>query len=177
MREVSACAGAWDVNSILLLAGVRVLDLTTALSGPCGTQTLADMGADIIKVERPAGDDTRRWGPPFVGSEAAYFYAVNRNKRSIALDLKDEEDRQTLAGLVARSDVLVENFRPGVTARRGISYEEMRELNETLIYCSISGCGATLAPKAGYDQVVQATSGWMSLTGDETSGPMRTGCL
>lgn len=161
--------------SHLPLHGVKVLDLTTALSGPFSTQTLADMGADVIKVERPAGDDSRKWGPPFVDESAAYFYSVNRNKRSIALDLKDSADREVFEQLAAASDVLVENYRPGVTSRLGISYKDLRAENPRLIYCSISGYGATMPPKAGYDQVVQATSGWMSLSGDENSGPMRTG--
>lgn len=159
----------------LPLTGVRVLDLTTALSGPFATQTLADLGADVIKVERPTGDDSRNWGPPFVGDAASYFLSVNRNKRSIALNLKNENDLQTLKDLAAASDVLVENYRPGVTKRLGISYEDLRAENTGLIFCSISGYGATLPPKAGYDQVVQATSGWMSLTGDDATGPMRTG--
>lgn len=164
-----------EPDAELPLKGVRVLDLTTALSGPFSTQTLADMGADVIKVERPAGDDSRKWGPPFVDEDAAYFYSVNRNKRSIALDLKDEADREVFDRLAAESDVLVENYRPGVTSRLGISYEDLRVTNPRLIYCSVSGYGATMPPKAGYDQVVQATSGWMSLSGDEGTGPMRTG--
>lgn len=175
MSNSPAQAGQSEDVSYLPLHGVKVLDLTTALSGPFSTQTLADMGADVIKVERPSGDDSRKWGPPFVGESAAYFYSVNRNKRSIALDLKDPADREIFTQLAAVSDVLVENYRPGVTSRLGISYEDLQEENPRLIYCSISGYGATMPPKAGYDQVVQATSGWMSLSGDENSGPMRTG--
>lgn len=175
MSQQGTQAQGRDGEVELPLTGVRVLDLTTALSGPFSTQTLADMGADVIKVERSTGDDSRKWGPPFVASEAAYFYSVNRNKRSIALDLKDETDRETFTQLAADSDVVTENYRPGVTSRLEISYEDLQKVNSGLIYCSLSGYGATMPPKAGYDQVVQATSGWMSLTGNEDSGPIRTG--
>lgn len=159
----------------LPLLGLRVVDFTSALSGPYATQTLGDLGADVIKIERPAGDDSRSWGPPFVGGTASYFLSINRNKRSIALDLKTSDGQQTAHELITRADILVENFRPGVAARLGIGYDTARQLNSSVVYCSISGFGATLPSRPGYDQVVQASSGWMSLTGFPDSAPLRAG--
>jgi crotonobetainyl-CoA:carnitine CoA-transferase CaiB-like acyl-CoA transferase len=155
------------------LDGLTVLDLTRVLSGPYCTMLLADMGARVIKIEQPErGDDTRAWGPPFVRGESAYFLSINRNKESVTLDFKHPEGRRLLGALIARADVLVENFRPGTLARVGLAYEQLRAGQPRLIYCSISGFGQT-GPKrerAGYDAVIQAEGGLMSLTGP-SGGP------
>lgn len=149
-----------------LLAGVRVIDFTQALSGPFGTMMLADLGADVVKIEAPGrGDDARHWGPPFVGEDAAYFMSVNRNKRSVALDLKDDTDFRAVLALVAKADVVVENWRPGTAARLGLDSATMRKDNPGLVICSISGYGQDGNARAGYDQIVQGTSGVMSMTG------------
>jgi len=160
------------------LSGIFVLDLTRVLSGPYCTMMLADLGARVIKVEQPMkGDDTRAWGPPFLGSESAYFLSVNRNKKSVALDLKDPRTRPVLSALIARADVLVENFRPGTMERLGLGYEALSEASPRLIYCSISGFGQTgprrLEP--GYDAMMQAEGGLMSITGAEDGPPFRLG--
>ncbi|MGH3664557.1 MAG: CoA transferase, partial [Egibacteraceae bacterium] len=126
----------------LPLSGVRVLDFTQALAGPYCTMLLADFGADVAKVEAPGrGDDSRHWGPPFIGDEAAYFHSVNRNKRSVALDLKSGGGLEAARGLAAASDVVVENFRPGTMARLGLGAAELRGHDPRLVYCSISGFG------------------------------------
>lgn len=149
-----------------LLGGVQVVDFTQALSGPYCTLMLADLGADVTKIESPhRGDDARHWGPPFVGSDAAYFMSVNRNKRSVTLDLKDEADCEKALALAARADVVVENWRPGTADRLGLGPERLRALNPRLIYCSISGFGQDQGTRSGYDQIVQGTSGVMALTG------------
>ncbi|MHA3701228.1 CaiB/BaiF CoA transferase family protein [Jatrophihabitans sp. YIM 134969] len=149
-----------------LLAGVRVVDFTQALSGPFSTMMLADLGADVVKVEAPGrGDDARHWGPPFVGDDSAYFMSVNRNKRSVALDVKNPVDLQAVLDLVATADVVVENWRPGTAARLGLDATTLRADNPGLIICSISGYGQDGDSRAGYDQIVQGTSGVMSLTG------------
>lgn len=149
-----------------MLAGTRVVDFTQALSGPYCTLMLADLGADVIKVESPhRGDDARHWGPPFIGADAAYFMSVNRNKRSVALDLKDPDDHAVALRLVAEADVVVENWRPGTAARLGLGAAELRERLPGLVYCSISGYGQDQGPRSGYDQIVQGTSGVMHLTG------------
>ena len=148
------------------LAGVRVVDFTQALSGPYCTMMLADLGADVIKVENPGrGDDSRHWGPPFVGADAAYFVSVNRNKRSVALDLKDPEDRAATRALIDTADVVVENWRPGTAERLGLGSETVRAGNPGLVYCSISGFGQDSPTRTGYDQIVQGTSGAMAMTG------------
>ncbi|WP_084481336.1 CaiB/BaiF CoA transferase family protein [Ruania albidiflava] len=159
------------------LQGLRVLDLTRILAGPYLTMLLGDLGADVIKVEGPTGDDTRHWGPPFVDGEATYFWSANRNKRSLVLDLKSDDGRAKLAELARTADVIVENFRPGVAARLGTSYEDARQLNPRIIYCSISAFGEAEAAKnlAGYDLLVQAYGGLMSITGTEGSGPVKAG--
>lgn len=160
------------------LAGVRVLDLSRILSGPYCSMMLADWGADVIKVEMPGdGDSTRQWGPPFVHGESAYFLAVNRNKRSIAIDLKHEEGRALLRRLVASCDVLLENFRPGTTERLGASYEELSKINPRLVYCSISGFGqdGPYRDLPGFDAVAQAMSGMMSITGEPEGEPTKHG--
>jgi formyl-CoA transferase len=155
-----------STSDLTLLRGVRVVDFTQALSGPYCTLMLADLGAEVIKVESPhRGDDSRHWGPPLVGTDAAYFMAVNRNKFSVALDLKDQHDLDAVRDLIATADVLVENWRPGTAQRIGIGPGEMRTLNPRLIYCSISGYGQDQGTLSGYDQILQGTSGVMSLTG------------
>ena len=162
--------------STLPLVGVRVADFTQALSGPYCTMLLADLGADVVKVEMPErGDDSRHWGPPFVGDTAAYFLAVNRNKRSITLDLRSPHGRRAAEALVATSDVVVENWRPGTAARLGLAAAELRARHPRLVHCSISGFGADGPPRAGYDQIVQGMAGWMSLTGDGDGAPFKAG--
>jgi crotonobetainyl-CoA:carnitine CoA-transferase CaiB-like acyl-CoA transferase len=160
------------------LAGLRVLDLTRALSGPFATMILGDLGADVIKVEDIwHGDDTRRWGPPFQGDDAAYFLSVNRNKRGLSVNMKAPAGRDIVQRLAAASDILVENFRPGTAARLGVGYAELARDNPGLIYASISGYGQT-GPSAdlpGYDAVAQAVSGIMSVTGEPDGQPVRSG--
>lgn len=160
------------------LGDLLVLDLTRILSGPFATMTLADLGADVIKVEQPgSGDDTRQWGPPFQGDDAAYFLAVNRNKRSLAVDLKSPEGLRVVQDLARRADVVVENFRPGTAARLGLGYEELSRENPGLVYASISGYGQTgpEAGRPGYDAIAQARSGIMSVTGETDGPPVRVG--
>src|SRR3989454_1560079 len=139
--------------------------------------TLADLGADVVKVEHPVGgDETRSWGPPYAGGEAAYFLSVNRGKRSLALDLKDPEGRELALELCARADVVIENFRPGGAARLGLDYEAVRERRPGLVYCTISGFGAREPrDRAGYDFTVQAESGLMAITGEPDGEPMKVG--
>ena len=160
------------------LAGIRVLDLTRALSGPFATMILGDLGADVIKVEDTwHGDDTRRWGPPFQGDDASYFLSVNRNKRALSVNMKTPEGRDIVRQLAAASDILMENFRPGAAARLGLGYAELARQNPRLIYASISGYGQT-GPSAslpGYDAVAQAVSGMMSVTGEAVGDPVRSG--
>jgi crotonobetainyl-CoA:carnitine CoA-transferase CaiB-like acyl-CoA transferase len=160
------------------LEGLRVLDLTRALAGPFCAQMLGDMGADIVKVEQPGvGDNARGWGPPFQGGESSYFLSVNRNKRSIALNLRDARGAEVLRRLVAQSDVLLEHFVPGTLDRLGFSYEACRELRPDLVYCSISGFG-NVGPereRAAYDQILQGLGGVMSITGEIGGAPMRVG--
>ena len=160
------------------LDGVTVLDFSRVLAGPYCTMQLGDLGARVIKIEQPGhGDDTRAWGPPFVGGESAYFLSVNRNKESLALDLKHPRARRVLDPLIARADVLVENFRPGTMARLGLDEAAVRAMNPRLVYCSISGFGQT-GPRrleAGYDAMMQAEGGLMSITGDAAGPPFRLG--
>ncbi len=155
------------------LAGVTVLDFTRVLSGPYCTMILADLGARVIKVEHPVrGDDTRHWGPPFIGKESAYFLSINRNKQSLSLDFKHPEGRRILDALLPRVDVVVENFRPGTLEAVGLDGATLRTHHPRLIYCSISGYGHTgpRRDEAGYDAVIQAEGGLMSVTG-EPDGP------
>ena len=159
------------------LAGVRVIDFTRILAGPFGSMFLGDMGAEVIKVEEPAkGDDTRGW-PPFVGGEATYFLSVNRNKKSLTLNLKAPEGQEILRKLIARADVVLENFRPGTMERLGFGYERLRAVNRRLVYCSISGFGASgpEASRPGYDLIVQGESGIMDLTGFPDGPPVKVG--
>jgi formyl-CoA transferase len=160
------------------LAGVRVVDLTRVMTGPYCTMMLGDMGADVIKIEQPGkGDDTRAWGPPFIGGESAYYLSVNRNKRSITLDLKAEADRAILWRLIEGGDVLVENFSPGTAARLGFGYETVQARRPNIVYCSISGFGQTgpAHDRTAYDVIVQGMSGLMSVTGPEDGEPTRFG--
>ncbi len=159
------------------LSGIRVLDLSRVLAGPYCTMVLGDLGADVIKVESYEGDETRGWGPPFSEGESAYYLCVNRNKRSIVIDFKTEAGREIVRKLVKRSDVLVENFRPGTLARFSLDFENVSMINPTLIYCSITGFGQTgpLRDRPGYDFVIQATGGLMSITGEPDGEPMKVG--
>jgi formyl-CoA transferase len=167
------------------LSHLKVLDLSRVLAGPWCTQILADMGADVIKVERPgAGDDTRHWGPPFLkdaqGNDtrhASYFTACNRNKRSITIDIAKPEGQALIRTMALQSDIVVENFKVGGLAQYGLDYESLKALNSRLIYCSITGFGqdGPYAERAGYDLMVQAMSGMMSITGKPDGEPMRVG--
>ena len=159
------------------LHGIRVLDLSRVLAGPYCTMVLGDLGADVIKVEPPEGDETRGWGPPFAVGESAYYLCVNRNKRDIVINLKTEEGRVILIDLAKQCDVLVENFRPGTLARFSMDYETLHELNPGLIYCSITGFGQTgpLRNQPGYDLMIQAMGGIMSITGQPDGTPMKVG--
>jgi formyl-CoA transferase len=167
------------------LESIRVVDLTRALAGPYCTMMLGDLGADVIKVERPGrGDDSRGWGPPFVGEpygpypgESAYFIAANRNKRSITVNLKSTEGQEIVRRLASVSDVLVENFRTGVLERMGLGYDDLHDLCPDLIYCSISGYGRTgpYAERPGYDFIIQAEGGLMGIIGPEQGPPYRVG--
>ena len=160
------------------LEGLTVLDLTRVLSGPYCTMLLADMGARVIKIEQPGkGDDTRGWGPPFVEGESAYFLSINRNKESVTLDFKRPEGRAILNRLIATSDVLVENFRPGTLAKLGLDYQTLAASHPRLVYASISGFGHTgpRSAEAGYDAVMQGEGGLMSITGAADGPPFRLG--
>jgi crotonobetainyl-CoA:carnitine CoA-transferase CaiB-like acyl-CoA transferase len=160
------------------LAGITILDLTRVLSGPYCTMLLADMGARVIKIEQPArGDDTRAWGPPFLAGESTYFLSVNRNKESVTLDFKHVGGRRVLDTLIARADVLVENFRPGTLARLGLDYQSLAARFPRLVYAALSGYGQTgpRAPEPGYDAVLQGEGGLMSFTGPADGSPYRLG--
>jgi formyl-CoA transferase len=160
------------------LDGLRVLDFTRVLAGPLATMNLGDLGADVIKIENPTtGDDTRHWGPPWKGELSAYFASVNRNKRSVSLDLKSTEGQAIARQLAAQSDVVVENFKIGQMASFGLGYEDLQKLNPSLVYCSITGFGQTgvYAERAGYDYVVQAMSGLMSITGEKDGEASKVG--
>jgi crotonobetainyl-CoA:carnitine CoA-transferase CaiB-like acyl-CoA transferase len=163
------------------LAGVKVIELARILAGPWAGQTLADLGADVIKVEAPEGDDTRRWGPPFVERDgdrtAAYFYAANRGKRSITCDFRTAEGQEVVRKLVADADVVIENFKVGGLAKYGLDYASLRAVNPKLIYCSITGFGQTgpYAHRAGYDFIIQGMAGLMSVTGEPDGQPQKVG--
>jgi crotonobetainyl-CoA:carnitine CoA-transferase CaiB-like acyl-CoA transferase len=160
-----------------LLEGVKVLDLSRVLAGPYATMVLADLGADVLKVEHPErGDDTRHWGPPFAGEEAAYFLSVNRNKRSIGVDLKTGEGLERVKKLAAEADVLIENMRRGTLEKFGLGYEALKELNPDLIYCAITGFGPGKdRDRPGYDFLIQARAGIMGITGFPDGEPTKVG--
>jgi crotonobetainyl-CoA:carnitine CoA-transferase CaiB-like acyl-CoA transferase len=163
------------------LEGIRVIELARILAGPWAGQTLADLGADVIKVEAPEGDDTRRWGPPFIeaGGEktAAYFHAANRGKRSITCDFRTSDGQEVVRRLVAEADVVIENFKVGGLEKYGLDYASLRQVNPRLIYCSITGFGQTgpYAHRAGYDFIIQGMSGLMSVTGPADGQPQKVG--
>ena len=166
------------------LDGVVVLDLSRVLAGPWATQTLGDLGAEVIKIERPgAGDDTRQWGPPFAAmadgsrGDAAYFFCANRNKKSVTVDIARPEGAELVRALAAKADVLVENFKVGGLKKYGLDFESLIELNPRLVYCSITGFGQTgpYAHRAGYDYMIQAMGGLMSITGETDGAPMKVG--
>ncbi|MEJ7930454.1 CoA transferase [Ramlibacter sp. AN1015] len=160
------------------LTGMRVLDLSRVLAGPLCAQMLADHGAEVIKVESLAGDETRKLGPPFTpAGPSAYFAALNRGKRSVRLDFNDEGQREALVGLMASADLLIENFLPGTMERWGLGYEQICDRHPGLIYCSVTGFGedGPLGGLPGYDAILQAMSGLMSLTGNQDSGPLKVG--
>jgi formyl-CoA transferase len=167
------------------LSHIKVLDLSRVLAGPWCTQMLADLGADVIKVERPVvGDDTRHWGPPFLQDEhgnnteqASYYAACNRNKRSVTIDMSKPEGQALIRTLALQSDIVVENFKVGGLTQYGLDYESLRKLNPKLIYCSITGFGqdGPYAERAGYDLMIQAMTGMMSITGQAEAPPMRVG--
>ena len=166
------------------LSGIRVIELARVLAGPWAGQMLADMGADVIKVENPTGgDDTRAWGPPFVESaegenlSAAYYHSTNRGKRSIDIDFREEEGRKIVLDLIRDADVVIENFKRGGLVKYGLDYESLKAINPKLVYCSITGFGQTgpYADFAGYDYIVQGMSGFMSVTGSPDGEPMKAG--
>ena len=167
------------------LAGIRILDLSRILAGPVCTQLLGDYGADVIKIEKPgAGDDTRTWGPPFIKDadgndtqESTFYLCANRNKRSVAIDITKQEGQRLIRRLLAKCDVLIENFRVGALARYGLGYEDLRDEFPSLIYCSITGFGQTgpYRERAGYDFLAQGMGGIMSVTGEPDGMPMKTG--
>ncbi|MGB6119327.1 MAG: CaiB/BaiF CoA-transferase family protein [Mesorhizobium sp.] len=166
------------------LKGIRVVELARILAGPWAGQVLADLGADVIKIEHPdGGDDTRKWGPPFVMTpegenlSAAYYHSTNRGKRSITLDFTKPEGAATLRELIAGADVMIENFKVGGLKKYGFDYEEMRKLNPRLVYCSVTGFGQTgpYAPRAGYDFIIQGIAGMMSITGEPGREPQKAG--
>ncbi|MGH7777186.1 MAG: CaiB/BaiF CoA transferase family protein [Candidatus Dormibacterales bacterium] len=158
------------------LAGLLVADFSRVLAGPYATMLMADLGADVIKVESPGGGDhARSWGPPFVNGESTYFMSVNRNKRGVVLDLKEEAGRRAAQDLALAADVVVENFKPGTAARLGLDAPRLRSLKPALVYASISGFGQNQPRLAGYDQIAQGTSGIMSLTGSPEGGPTKVG--
>ena len=160
------------------LEGVRVLDLTRALAGPFCTLMLGDYGADVIKIEIPgSGDDTRTWGPPFIGDESAYFLSINRNKRSLTLNFKDDRAKQIFLKLAKDADVVVENFTPGVMERFGLGYDDVKAINPGIVFCSVSGFGQTgpYRSRPAYDQIMQGISGLMSITGEPDGEPQKVG--
>jgi crotonobetainyl-CoA:carnitine CoA-transferase CaiB-like acyl-CoA transferase len=162
---------------VLPLEGVRVLDLSRVLAGPYATMMLADLGADVLKIEHPErGDDTRHWGPPFAGSESAYFLSINRNKRSAGVDLKDPEGLEKVRKLAASADVLIENMRRGALEKLGLGYETLKENNPGLVYCSITGFGpGEDKDRPGYDFLIQARGGIMGITGFPDGEPTKVG--
>ena len=159
------------------LDDITVLDLSRILAGPFCTQMLSDLGATVWKVESPWGDDTRRWGPPFVEGESAYYLSTNRGKKSVAVNLKDERGQELVRGLARKADVLIENFKVGDLARYGLDYASLSKANPGLVYASVTGFGQTgpRASEPGYDAVLQGMTGLMSVTGAPDGPPMRVG--
>jgi crotonobetainyl-CoA:carnitine CoA-transferase CaiB-like acyl-CoA transferase len=167
------------------LKGIKVVDLSRILAGPWASQMLADMGAEVIKVERPKkGDDTRHWGPPFIKpaqgdepAQAAYYHCANRNKQSIAIDITQAQGQQVIKDMIAKADVLIENYKVGGLEKYGLSYQQVKIINPKLVYCSITGFGQSgpYAHKAGYDAMIQGEGGLMSLTGEPVGKPMKVG--
>jgi crotonobetainyl-CoA:carnitine CoA-transferase CaiB-like acyl-CoA transferase len=167
------------------LKGIKVVDLSRILAGPWASQMLADMGAEVIKVERPKkGDDTRHWGPPFIKpaqdnepAQAAYYHSANRNKQSIAIDITQRQGQQVIKDMITKADVLIENYKVGGLKKYGLSYQQVKKLNPKLVYCSITGFGqhGPYAHKAGYDAMIQGEGGLMSLTGAADGEPMKVG--
>jgi formyl-CoA transferase len=169
---------AAEAQNDLPLSGIRVLDLSRILAGPWCTMILGDLGAEVIKVERPGtGDDTRTWGPPFAGGESAYYLCCNRNKKSIVIDLRNSHGAALIKEFAAVSDILVENFTPGLMKRFGLDYETLREINPRLIYCSISAYGqdGPYRDRPGYDMVLSAVGGLMWITGPQGGDPCKVG--
>ncbi|XP_069854423.1 succinate--hydroxymethylglutarate CoA-transferase isoform X3 [Dipodomys merriami] len=167
-----------DTDNVKPLEGVKILDLTRVLAGPFATMNLGDLGAEVIKVERPGiGDDTRTWGPPFVDTESTYFLSVNRNKKSIAVNIKDPQGVKIIKELAAVCDVFVENYVPGKLSAMGLGYEDVDKIAPHIVYCSITGYGQTgpMSQRAGYDAVASAISGLMHITGPEDGDPVRPG--
>ncbi|XP_069072018.1 succinate--hydroxymethylglutarate CoA-transferase isoform X2 [Pleurodeles waltl] len=165
-------------GSMRPLEGVKILDLTRVLAGPFATMILADLGAEVIKVEKPgSGDDTRTWGPPFVGTESAYFLSINRNKKSIAVNLKHPKGTKIIRELAGVCDVFVENYIPGKLAEMGLGYEDISKIAPHIVYCSITGYGQTgpMFQRAGYDSIAAAVSGLMHITGPQDGEPVRPG--
>ncbi|XP_040521798.1 succinate--hydroxymethylglutarate CoA-transferase isoform X3 [Gallus gallus] len=181
----SACEGARGggappagASNVKPLDGVKILDLTRVLAGPFATMNLGDLGAEVIKVERPGtGDDTRAWGPPFVGTESVYFLSVNRNKKSIAINMKNSRGAKLIRELAAVSDVFVENYIPGKLAEIGLGYEDIAKIAPHIVYCSITGYGQTgpMVQRGGYDSIAAAISGLTHITGHEGGEPVRVG--
>lgn len=168
---------AADSEPETALSGIRILDFTRAMAGPFGTMLLGDLGAEVIKVESPQGDDTRNWAPPEINGISSYFLSANRNKKSISLDLKKPESAEIIGRLAGWSDVVVENFRPGTAERLGIGYDSLKVYRNDIIYCSISGFGQTgpYSSKPGFDLTVLASSGLMGLTGEPGRPPVKFG--
>ncbi len=163
---------------MLPLEKIRVLDVSRVLAGPFCSMILADLGAEVIKVEKPGvGDDTRAWGPPFINGESAYYLSVNRGKKSVTLNLKSEKGKEILYKLAEKSDVFLENFRPGVAAKLGINYESIKQVNPRIVYCSISGFGQTgpYSNRTAYDIIIQGMGGFMGITGEPERPPVRIG--
>jgi succinate--hydroxymethylglutarate CoA-transferase len=176
--NASAAGSAAGAPGLGPLHGIRILDLTRVLAGPFATQILGDMGADIVKIEAPhGGDETRQWGPPFCGGESAYFLGLNRNKRSVAVNLKSPAGAELVRAMALKADVMIENFVPGKAAELGIGYEALAAANPRLVYCSLSGYGASGpdADRMGYDVIVSAEGGLMGITGERGGNPVKCG--
>ncbi|GFT44827.1 succinate--hydroxymethylglutarate CoA-transferase [Nephila pilipes] len=175
-RELSRSSASVSIGDPL--AGIRILDMTRILAGPFCTMILGDLGAEVIKVENPnGGDETRNWGPPFINNESAYFISINRNKKSIAIDLKMPQGRDLIKELAVKSDVLVENFVPGKLSSFGLDYDSLKQIAPHLIYCSITGYGSTgpYATRPGFDVIAASMSGLLSITGPEDGEPCKVG--